>query len=74
MYQHEVFFGSASEAVRFYDDVKQLVMKVGLNSFLLDCDTEYHQVTLVAEYDKQVLTEYLGSEDYDYDEVITTNL
>lgn len=74
MYQHEVFFESAKEAVRFYDDVKQLVMKIVLNSFLLDCDNEYHRVTLVTKYDNQVITEYLGSEDYDYDEVITTTL
>ncbi len=47
---------------------------VDVHHFLLDYDTEYHRVTLVSEYDNQVITEYLGSEDYDYDEVITTNL
>ncbi|UCR91811.1 hypothetical protein [Escherichia phage ULINTec6] len=74
MYQHEVFFESAKEAIRLHDDMKLADMKVGLTSFLLDYNMEYHRVTLVSEYDNQVITEYLGSEDYDYDEVITTNL
>lgn len=74
MYQHEVFFESASEAIRFHDDMLQAGVGVDVHHFLLDYDTEYHRVTLVSEYDNQVITEYLGSEDYDYDEVITTNL
>lgn len=74
MHKHEVFFKSAKEAVRLHDDMKLADMDVGLASFLLDYNKEYHRVTLVSEYDNQVIAEYLGSEDYDYDEVITTNL
>lgn len=74
MYQHEVFFESASEAIRFRDDMMQAGVGVDVYHYLIDYDTEYHRVTLVTEYDNQVITEYLGSEDYDYDEVITTNL
>lgn len=74
MFQHEVFFESASEAIRFFEDMLRNGVCVHVHSFLLDYDTEYHRVTLVSEYDNQVITEYLGSEDYDYDQVITTNL
>ncbi len=74
MYQHEVFFESAKEAIRFLEDMLQAGEWVVVHHFLLDYDTEYHRVTLVSEYDNQVITEYLGSEDYDYDEVITTKL
>lgn len=74
MYQHEVFFESSSEAIRFHDDMMQAGVGVDVYHCLIDYDTEYHRVTLVSEYDNQVITEYLGSEDYDYDEVITTNL
>lgn len=74
MYQHEVFFESASEAIRFYDYMVQEGMVVDVYHYLIDYDAEYHRVTLFSKYDNQVITEYLGSEDYDYDEVITTNL
>lgn len=74
MYQHEVFFESASEAIRFHDDMMQAGVEVEVYSFLLDYNAEYHRVTLVSEYGNQVTTEHLGVEDYDYDEVITTSL
>ena len=74
MYQHEVFFESASEAIRFRDDMMQAGVGVDIYHYLIDYETEYHRVILVSEHANQVITEYLGSEDYDYDEVITTNL
>ena len=74
MYQHEVFFESTNEAIRFFEDMLRNGAGVHVHHFLLDYDTEYHRVTLVSEYDNHVITEYLGGEDYDYDEVITTNL
>ncbi len=74
MYQHEVFFQAGSEALRLLEDMEQAGVTADLTTFLLDYDRDYYRVTLVTEYDNQVITEYLGSEDYDYDEVITTNL
>lgn len=74
MFQHEVFFESASEAIRLHDDILQAGVEVDVYHFLLDYNMEYHRVTLVSEYDHQTMTEYLGNEDYDYDQVITTNL
>lgn len=74
MYKHEVFLQAGSEARRLLEDMEQAGVNAGLTTFLLDYDRDYYRVTLVTEYDNQVITEYLGSEDYDYDEVITTNL
>lgn len=74
MYQHEIFLNSGSEARRLLEDMEQAGVTADLTTFLLDYDRDYYRVTLVSEYDNQVITEYLGSEDYDYDEVITTNL
>lgn len=74
MYQHEVFFESASEARLFLEDMLQAGADVDVYSYLLDYDNECHRVILVSEYGNQVATEYLGVEDYDYKEVITTNI
>ena len=74
MYKHEIFLISGSEARRLLEDMEQAGVTVDLTTFLLDYDRDYYRVTFVTEYDNQVITEYLGSEDYDYDEVITTNL
>ena len=74
MYQHEIFLNSGSEARRLLEDMEQAGVTADLTTFLLDYDRDYYRVTLVSEYDNQVITEYLGSEDYDYDEVITTSL
>lgn len=74
MYQHEIYLNSGSEARRFLEDMEQAGVTADLTTFLLDYDQDYYRVTLVTGYDNQVITEYLGSEDYDYDEVITTNL
>lgn len=74
MYQHEVFLQAGSEARRLLEEMEQAGVAADLTTFLLDYERDYYRVTLVTEYDHQVITEYLGSEDYDYDEVITTNL
>lgn len=74
MFKHEVFFKAGSEARRLLEDMEQAGVTADLTTFLLDYDRDYYRVTLATEYDNQVITEYLGSEDYDYDEVITTNL
>lgn len=74
MHKHEIFLNSGSEARRLLEDMEQAGVTADLTTFLLDYDRDYYRVTLVSEYDNQVITEYLGSEDYDYDEVITTNL
>ncbi|QFR58599.1 hypothetical protein P4331_4 [Escherichia phage vB_EcolP_P433.1] len=74
MHKHEIFLNSGSEARRLLEDMEQAGVTADLTTFLLDYDRDYYRVTLVTEYDNQVITEYLGSEDYDYDEVITTNL
>ena len=74
MHKHEIFLSSGSEARRLLEDMEQAGVTADLTTFLLDYDRDYYRVTLVSEYDNQVITEYLGSEDYDYDEVITTNL
>lgn len=74
MYQHEVFLQAGSEARRLLEDMEQAGVTADLTTFLLDYDRDYYRVTLVTEYDNQIITEYLGNEDYDYDEVITTNL
>lgn len=74
MYQHEIFLNSGSEARRLLEDMEQAGVTADLTTFLRDYDRDYYRVTLVTEYDNQVITEYLGSEDYDYDEVITTNI
>lgn len=74
MFKHEVFFKARSEARRLLEDMEQVGVTADLTTFLLDYDRDYYRVTLATEYDNQVITEYLGSEDYDYDEVITTNL
>lgn len=74
MHKHEVFFKAGSEARRLLEEMEQAGVTADLTTFLLDYNRDYYRVTLVTEYDNQVITEYLGSEDYDYDEVITTNL
>lgn len=74
MYKHEVFFEAGNEALRLLEEMEQAGVAADITIFLLDYDRDYYRVTLVTEYDNQVITEYLGSEDYDYDEVITTNL
>lgn len=74
MYQHEIFLNSGSEARRLLEDMEQAGVTADLTTFLLDYDQDYYRVTLVTEYNNQVIAEYLGSEDYEYDEVITTNL
>ena len=74
MHKHEVFFKAWSEARRLLEEMEQAGVTADLTTFLLDYERDYYRVTLVTEYDDQVITEYLGSEDYDYDEVITTNL
>ncbi len=74
MHKHEIFLNSGSEALRLLEDMEQAGVAADLTTFLLDYDRDYYRVTLVTEYDNPVITEYLGSEDYDYDEVITTNL
>lgn len=74
MHKHEVFFKAGSEARRLLEDMEQAGVTADLTTFLLDYERDYYRVTLVTEYDNQVITEYLGSEDYDYDEVVTTNL
>ena len=74
MHKHEIFLNSGSEARRLLEDMEQAGVTADLTTFLLDYDRDYYRVTLITEYDNQVITEYLGSEDYDYDEVITTNL
>lgn len=72
MYQHEVFFEAGSGALRLLEEMEQAGVAADITTFLLDYARDYYRVTLVTEYDNQVITEYLGSEDYDYDEVITT--
>lgn len=74
MFKHEIFLNSGSEARRLLEDMEQAGVTADLTTFLLDYDRDYYRVTLLTEYDNQVITEYLGSEDYDYDEVVTTNL
>lgn len=74
MHKHEVFFKAGSEALRFLEEMEQAGVAADITTFLLDYEKDYYRVTLVTEYEHQVITEYLGSEDYDYDEVITTNL
>mgnify|MGYP004600832063 CR=1 FL=1 len=74
MHKHEIFLNPGSEARRLLEDMEQAGVTADLTTFLLDYDRDYYRVTLATEYDNQVITEYLGSEDYDYDEVITTNL
>ena len=74
MHKHEIFLNSGSEALRLLEDMEQAGVTADITTFLLDYERDYYRVTLVTEYDNQVITEYLGSEDYDYDEVITTNL
>lgn len=74
MHKHEIFLNSGSEARRLLEDMEQAGVTAALTTFLLEYDRDYYRVTLVTEYDNQSITEYLGSEDYDYDEVITTNL
>lgn len=74
MHKHEIFLNSGSEARRLLEEMEQAGATADLTTFLLDYERDYYRVTLVTEYDNQVITEYLGSEDYDYDEVITTNL
>lgn len=74
MHKHEIFLNSGSEVRRLLEDMEQTGVTADLTTFLLDYDQDYYRVTLVSEYDNQVITEYLGSEDYDYDEVITTSL
>ncbi len=73
MFKHEIFFEAGSEALRLLEEMEQAGVAVDITTFLLDYNRDYYSVTLVTEYDNQVITEYLGSEDYDYDEVITTN-
>lgn len=74
MHKHESFLNSGSEARRLLEEMEQAGVTADLTTFLLDYDRDYYRVTLVTEYNNQVITEYLGSEDYDYDEVVTTNL
>lgn len=74
MFKHEVFFEAGSEALRLLEEMEQAGVAVDITNFLLDYERDYYRVTLETEYDNHVITEYLGSEDYDYDEVITTNL
>lgn len=74
MFKHEIFFEAGSEARRLLEEMEQAGVTADLTTFLLGYEGDYYRVTLVTEYNNQVITEYLGSEDYDYDGVITTNL